>query len=92
MAVEPENKLPKPPSESSGERTVRAQVWRQFAEYSSLAMAMPIATVVGWAAGRWLDRVTGASFFWIIGLALGIAAGFIQLIRTALRDSKRPLK
>ncbi len=91
MAVEPENKLAKR-SKPSGEETERAQVWRQFAEYSSLAIAMPIATLIGYAAGRWLDSAIGTSFFWLIGLLFGIAAGFTQLIRTALRDSERPLK
>ncbi len=70
----------------------RSQVWRQFAEYSGLAIAMPIATVIGYLAGRWLDDAAGTSFFWLIGLLLGIAAGFLQLVRKALRDSDGAFK
>ncbi len=67
----------------------KAAVWRQFADYSGLAIAMPLATVLGYAAGRWVDSAIGTSFFWLIGLLLGIAAGFLQLIRKAVRDSEK---
>lgn len=77
------------PSALSSERS---QVWRQFAEYSGLAIAMPVATVIGYLAGRWIDDAAGTSFFWLIGLLLGIAAGFLQLVRKALRDSDGAFK
>lgn len=80
----PAGNRPSKPSALASERT---QVWRQFAEYSGLAIAMPVATVIGFVAGRWLDGAVGTSFFWLIGLLLGIAAGFVQLIRKAVRDS-----
>ncbi|MCC6265504.1 MAG: AtpZ/AtpI family protein [Bryobacterales bacterium] len=80
-------KAGKPASKPPAAVSERAQVWRQFAEYSGLAIAMPVATVIGFVAGRWLDGAVGTSFFWLIGLLLGIAAGFLQLIRKAVRDS-----
>ncbi len=79
-------------SKASALASERTQVWRQFAEYSGLAIAMPVATVIGYVAGRWLDGAVGTSFFWMIGLLLGIAAGFLQLIRKAVRDSEGSFK
>lgn len=77
-----------PPTEDPGNSPAeRAQLWRQFAEYSGLAIAMPIATVIGYAGGRWIDASLGTSFLWIVGLLFGIAAGFVQLVKKALRDS-----
>ena len=79
-------------SKTSALASERTQVWRQFAEYSGLAIAMPVATVIGYVAGRWVDNAVGTSFFWLIGLLLGIAAGFLQLIRKAVRDSEGAFK
>jgi F0F1-type ATP synthase assembly protein I len=53
-----------------------------MARYSQLALVLPACTVVGlvigWALSRWLHH------FWleIAGLLLGIAAGFVELVRT----------
>lgn len=79
-------------TKSSALASERTQVWRQFAEYSGLAIAMPVATLIGYLAGRWLDDAAGTSFFWLIGLLLGIVAGFLQLIRKAVRDSAGSFK
>jgi F0F1-type ATP synthase assembly protein I len=77
-----------PPTDDPGNSPAeRAQLWRQFAEYSGLAIAMPIATVIGYAGGRWLDSNLGTSFLWVVGLLFGIAAAFVQLVRKALKDS-----
>jgi len=62
--------------------------WRQFAEYSGLAMAMPIAAVLGYVIGQWFDKTLGTSFLAVAGLLLGIAAGFVQLVSKAVRDGK----
>lgn len=72
-----------------GDEGENAKVWRQFAEYSGMAVALPIATVIGYAGGRWLDSALGTSFLWIVGLLLGIAAGFVQLVRKALSDTRK---
>jgi F0F1-type ATP synthase assembly protein I len=62
--------------------------WLQAARYSQLAMVLPACTVVGlvagWAAARWLHR----EWLEIVGLLLGIAAGFVELVRTVTRDQE----
>jgi F0F1-type ATP synthase assembly protein I len=60
----------------------------QFGRYSQLAFLLPCATVVGWLVGTALDRWLHTSWISIVGLFLGIAAGFIELIRTVTRDTK----
>ena len=59
----------------------------QVGEYTSLAFLLPAATVAGYAIGYLLDRALGTSFLKVIFLLLGIAAGFVQLIRQVLRDT-----
>jgi F0F1-type ATP synthase assembly protein I len=62
--------------------------WVQFARYSQLAFALPAATLVGWLAGLGLDRWLHTHWLYLAGIILGIVAGFVELLRTALRDTK----
>jgi F0F1-type ATP synthase assembly protein I len=43
---------------------------------------------VGWLIGAALDRWLHTTWLYLAGILLGIAAGFIELIRTVLRDTK----
>jgi F0F1-type ATP synthase assembly protein I len=62
--------------------------WVQSARYSQLAFVFPAALVVGWLVGAGLDRWLHTTWLYLAGILLGIAAGFIELIRTVLRDTK----
>ncbi len=64
-----------PPKKSNG--------WMQIARYSELAVIFPAATVVGWLIGAGLDRWLDTHWLYLVGLILGIVAGFVQLIRLA---------
>jgi len=57
-------------------------------EYTSLAFMLPIATFVGYAVGYLLDKALGTHWIYIAGLLFGIAAGFVQLVRQLMRDTK----
>lgn len=57
-------------------------------EYTSLAMLLPAATVVGYGIGYLLDGVFGTSFLKPVFLVLGIAAGFVQLIKQVQKDTR----
>ena len=60
-----------------------------IARYSQLAFALPAATVAGWLIGAGLDHWLHTKWLYLVGLILGIAAGFIELIRTvSSSDSK----
>lgn len=59
----------------------------QAAEYSTLALLLPVSTGVGWLLGHLLDKALGTGYLNIAGLLLGSVAGFIQLIRQVTRDT-----
>ena len=61
----------------------------QLANYSQLAFIFPAATVVGWLGGAALDRWLHTTWLYLVGLILGIIAGFVELIRLVTSsDSK----
>jgi F0F1-type ATP synthase assembly protein I len=53
----------------------------QIAKYSELAVIFPAATVAGWLLGAAMDRWLHTHWLYLVGLLLGIVAGFVQLIR-----------
>lgn len=57
-------------------------------EYSSLAFMLPAATMAGWGIGYLLDRAFHTDFLYVVFLILGIAAGFVQLVRQVSRDTR----
>jgi F0F1-type ATP synthase assembly protein I len=57
-------------------------LWVQMARYSQLAVTLPAATVVGWLIGLGLDHWLHTTWLYLLGLILGIVAGFVELIRT----------
>jgi F0F1-type ATP synthase assembly protein I len=69
---------PEPEPEDSQQRSL----WVQVARYSQLALVLPAATLVGWLIGVGLDRWLHTKWLYLVGLIVGIAAGFIELIRT----------
>ncbi len=56
--------------------------------YSYLAFLLPVSTFVGYAIGYLLDRAFHTHFLYLIFLLLGIAAGFIELLREVNRDDR----
>jgi F0F1-type ATP synthase assembly protein I len=75
-----------PPEHQNTEQ--KRNFWLQVARYSQLAFVLPAALVVGWLIGAALDRWLHTTWLYLAGILLGIAAGFIELIRTAVRDTK----
>jgi len=57
------------------------------AEYSSLALVLPISTAVGYIIGYYLDKAFGTQWLRILFLILGTVGGFVQLIRQIMQDS-----
>jgi F0F1-type ATP synthase assembly protein I len=62
--------------------------WVQLARYSQLAVIFPAATVVGLIIGYLLDKWLHTHWLYLVGLILGIAAGFIELIRAVTSAEK----
>ena len=57
-------------------------------EYTSLAFLLPLSALVGYGLGRLLDHTFHTGWIQYLGLFFGIAAGFVQLIRQLLRDTR----
>jgi F0F1-type ATP synthase assembly protein I len=57
-------------------------------DYTTLAFLLPVSTFIGYLIGYLLDRALGTNFLFIPFLILGIAAGFVQLIRQVQRDTR----
>ena len=60
----------------------------QVEEYLALALILPIATLVGYVIGYFLDRAFGTSFLKIVFLLLGVISGFVQVIRQLKQESR----
>jgi F0F1-type ATP synthase assembly protein I len=54
----------------------------QMSNYAQLAIVFPAATVIGWLIGTAFDHWLHTSWLYLVGLILGIVAGFVELIRT----------
>lgn len=66
----------------------RDNVLAQVGKYMSLAFVIPSATFAGYAIGYLLDKAFGTTYLHIVFLFVGIAAGFVELFRSLLKDSK----
>jgi ATP synthase protein I len=53
-----------------------------------LALMLPVATVVGWLIGVGLDKWLHQHWIYIPGLILGAAAGFVEMFRVIVAQSK----
>jgi ATP synthase protein I len=63
--------------------------WKALAELSTVGLTLVVATVLGLAGGYYLDRWLGTSpWLTLIGLLLGIAAGFVNLFRSIKRAER----
>jgi len=58
------------------------------AEYTSLALLLPVATFVGYAIGYLLDKAFGTRSLRVVFLILGTISGFVQVIRQIMRDTR----
>jgi len=79
---------PVDPNSQSQPPEQKENFWVQAARYSQLAFVFPAALIVGWLVGAALDRWLHTTWLYLAGLLLGIAAGFIELIRAVMRDTK----
>lgn len=63
-----------------------AASFRRIADASSIGLAFPIAVVIGYFWGRWLDRVFDtAPWLTVVFSVFGVAGGFLNAFRIAVR-------
>lgn len=58
--------------------------WMNAEKYIQAGLGLPAATFIGWAIGTLLDRWLHKNWIYVVGLLVGIVAGFVQLIRLAM--------
>jgi ATP synthase protein I len=63
--------------------------WIEAEKVVQIGVTFPLALVIGYFAGSWLDGKFGTSWIKIVGMFVGIAAGFVQLIRLAGTEGKK---
>ena len=70
---------PKPgvPDKKSGSMQALVKVEK----LTQIAFALPVAALVGWLLGALLDRWLHQHWIYIVGLVLGVIAGFVQVFR-----------
>ncbi|MHB1023291.1 MAG: AtpZ/AtpI family protein [Acidobacteriaceae bacterium] len=54
-----------------------------------LAIVLPVATLIGWAIGTYLDHKLHQEWIAIVGLIFGAVAGFVQIYRVASAAMRR---
>ncbi len=64
-------------------------IWAQFSRYSTAAMILPAGALVGGVVGYLLDRHFHTRYLTLIFLLLGIAGGFVGLLRELDALTKR---
>lgn len=67
-----------------GQNTWMAKV----GQYSALAFLLPSTTAIGYLIGKFADQKLGTSYGYLIGLLLGIAAGFFKLVQQLQKDTR----
>jgi ATP synthase protein I len=60
----------------------RRGAMQQWGGLLSAGMVFPVSIAIGYAIGYYLDRWLGTTYFTIIFLLFGIAAGFVSFFRT----------
>jgi F0F1-type ATP synthase assembly protein I len=70
--------------------TPRGRQLKAFARVGALGIELAVSTVIGLLGGRWLDAKLGTEpSLAIVGLLLGVTAGFRSLYLTAKRQLRQ---
>ena len=63
--------------------------WKALGELSSIGITLVVATVIGLVGGYYADRWLGSKpWLTLLGLGMGIAAGFVNLFRSVRRAER----
>ena len=64
-------------------------LWRELGSLAQVGLTFVVCTVLGLGGGYWADRWLGTGpWLLLIGLGIGIAAGFVNLFRS-IKDAER---
>jgi F0F1-type ATP synthase assembly protein I len=74
---------PAPRSGQSSGRTPLGDTMRTLGALSTVGISFVLAIVMGFGAGHMLDRWLGTNWLWIVFFLFGLAAGVLNVYRTA---------
>ena len=60
----------------------------QVEKLMQLGLVIPSSTLIGWLIGAGLDHLLHQKWIYLVGLLVGAVAGFVQLFRTVLENTK----
>jgi ATP synthase protein I len=83
---DPPDSQSQPPKSSSKDGTFQSLV--KVESLIQLGLLLPAAVVIGWAIGLALDHWLNQHWINILGLIAGAVAGFVQIFRVVLSQSK----
>ena len=63
--------------------------WVEAEKLVQLGVMLPLALIVGYFLGSFLDDWLHTTWLKIVGLFLGIITGFVQLVRVAGSEGKK---
>ncbi len=67
--------------------------WRYLGLAFNFGISLALAMAIGYFGGRWLDGRLGTEpWFALVGLVLGVVAGFRILFREVLKAEKPPTR
>lgn len=82
--------MPDPAQNSPApERSGLAQAVSGAERILEVAFIMPAALAIGWLGGWALDKWLHQHWIYIVGILFGFVAGFIEVLRSAMRASNR---
>lgn len=58
-------------------------------QYAHIGFAIPASTIAGWLLGAGLDYLLGTKWIYLVGMLLGVVAGFYDIIRTVQQMNKQ---
>lgn len=62
--------------------------WATMGRYSEIAFVLPAGVFVGYLVGAVLDKHLHTTWLYLVGLLLGIVAGFVDLVRVLMQAEK----
>jgi F0F1-type ATP synthase assembly protein I len=89
MPDEPRSPQPDPQNQKEKRAGSERGAWQQVGRYGELGFLLPACTFVGWAMGAGLDRWLGTHWLTLTGVVVGIVAGFVQMVRVAMRAAEK---
>ena len=88
MSKGPDRDQESPQQEQEREEARGRKALQDGLRYLHIAFILPAATIVGWFIGSWLDGKFGTKWMNVAGLALGVVAGFYDLIKSVSRMNR----